>query len=153
MKTIVVGLGNPLRSDDGVGLVVARALRDSNTNPDIDVVESYNLGLDILDVIYGYDRAILIDAVKTQGKRPGEICYLDVPESTRHLLNPHSIDLATALDLGKTLGLSLPTRICLIGIEVAEVDLFEESCTREVAEAVPHCVHAVQQLLAEEPKA
>jgi hydrogenase maturation protease len=107
-------------------------------------------GLDILDLLLGYERAIIIDAIQTKGGQPGQIYRLEPGAfmATRHSANPHSVDFATALELGARLGLALPRETVIFGIEVAEVNSFSEECTLEVAAAIPVCVEAVLQELA-----
>jgi hydrogenase maturation protease len=107
-------------------------------------------GLDILDLLVGYKRAIIIDAIQTKGGQPGQIYRLEpgILSATRHSANPHSVDFATALELGERLGLALPEEMVIFGIEVAEVDSFSEECTLEVAAAIPVCVEMVLQELA-----
>lgn len=150
MKTIILGLGNPVRADDSVGLCVARALAGRLNSPEITVMEASVSGLDILDLLVGYKRAIIIDAIQTKGGQPGQIYRLEpgVLAATRHSANPHSVDFATALELGERLGLALPGEIVIFGIEVAEVDSFSEECTPPVAAAIPACVKMVLQELA-----
>lgn len=70
-KIIVVGLGNPILSDDSVGIRVARVLNERITQPGINVVEASIAGLDFLDFLTGYDKAIIVDAVNTEGGRQG----------------------------------------------------------------------------------
>jgi hydrogenase maturation protease len=150
MKTIILGLGNPIRADDSVGLCVARVLAGRLNSLEITVIEASVSGLDILDLLVGYERAIIIDAVQTKGGRPGQIYRLDPGALvvTRHSTNPHSVDFATALELSERLGLALPRETVIFGIEVAEVDSFSEECTPQVVAAIPVCVDMVLQELA-----
>jgi hydrogenase maturation protease len=106
-------------------------------------------GLDVLDLLVGYERAIIIDAIQTKGGQPGQIYPLEPGTfmATRHSANPHSVDFAIALELGERLGLALPREMVIFGIEVAEVNSFSEECTPEVAAAVPVCVEMVLQEL------
>ncbi len=78
MKTLVFGIGNLLRSDDGVGLHIIEHLRKENLGDAADLKEG-STGLDILDAIKGYDRIILIDAIKSAGE-PGKIYKLSVED-------------------------------------------------------------------------
>ena len=145
MKTLILGLGNPILSDDGVGLRVARALEDRLDWPDITVMETSVAGLDFLDLLAGYDRAIIIDAIQTREGRVGQI-YKFEPEAfdaTRHVSTPHDVNFATALELGNRLGLPLPQQITIFAIEVANVSSFSEECTTEVMAAIPDCVAMV----------
>ena len=73
MKTLVLGLGNPLVSDDSVGLRVAAELKPLLADrPDVDVDEDYWGGLRLMERMVGYRRAIVIDAICT-GAEPGTI--------------------------------------------------------------------------------
>jgi hydrogenase maturation protease len=143
-KTLVLGLGNPIRSDDGVGLRVTAGLQ-GRLSKDVTVVEASLAGLDLLELLVGYDRAIIIDAIQTEGGQPGHIYRLDAGsfKTTRHAASTHDVDLATAIELGRRLGLPLPRRIDVLAIEVADTDRFSEECTPEVAAAVPECVRIV----------
>jgi len=144
-NTLILGLGNPILSDDGVGCLVAATLKERLGGREIDVLEAGIAGLDCLDLLAGYDRAIIIDAIQTVDGTPGRIYRLG-PEalaSTRHSGNPHDVNLATALELGARLGLPLPGQITIFAIEARDVTSFGETCTPEVAGAVPACVDMV----------
>lgn len=149
MKTIVLGLGNPVRADDSVGLCVAHALTKRLNSPGITVTEASVSGLDILDLLVGYEHAIIIDAIQTKHGQPGQIYRLEwgTFAATRHSANPHSVDFATVLGLGKRLGLALPGELVIFGIEVDEVNSFSEECTPKVAAAIPVCVEMILQEL------
>lgn len=102
-------------------------------------------GLSLLDVLAGYEKAIIIDAIQTVGGKAGQIYQLD-PEAldaTRHAASPHDVNFATALELGKRLGLALPTQIVIFAIEVADVGTFSEECTPDVRWAMPVCAKMV----------
>ena len=145
MKTLVLGLGNPILSDDSVGCRVATALKDRINSPDIDIQEASIAGLDFLDILTGYDRAIIIDAIQTEKGKPGRIYRLgpEILAKTRHAGSPHDVNLATALELGKKLKLHLPEIISIFAIEVEDVTSFSEECTPAVEKAIPECVEMV----------
>jgi hydrogenase maturation protease len=144
-KTIVLGLGNPILTDDGAGYHVATALKTGIEALDVDIHEASIAGLDFLDLLTGYDRAIIIDAIQTEKGTPGQIYRLetDALANTRHSGTPHDINLATALELGKRLGLPLPPYITLFAIEARDVVSFGEQCTPEVNKAISTCVEMV----------
>lgn len=150
MKTLVLGLGNSILTDDSVGLKVVRALGEMKL-PDVDLMEGGITGLDFLDVLVGYDRAIIIDAIQTRGGRPGQVYRLkpEVFTTTRHAANPHDVSLATALELGRMLGLALPGQVVIFGIEAEDVTTFGEECTPGVEAAIPACIDMVLAELAE----
>jgi hydrogenase maturation protease len=146
-RTLVLGLGNPILSDDGIGCHVALALKDKLKESQIDIMEASIAGLDFLDLLAHYDKAIIIDAIQTKEGTPGQI-YRFEPEmlaNTCHASTPHDVNFATAIELGKQLGLPLPQQIAVFAIEVKDATSFSEACTPEVAVAIPTCVSMVVQ--------
>jgi hydrogenase maturation protease len=145
LKTLILGLGNPILSDDSVGYQVAMALKERLHAPEVDIQEAGVAGLDFLDMITGYDRTIIIDSIQTEKGKPGQIYRLgpDILASTRHAGTPHDVNLATALELGRKLKLKLPREITIFAIEVEDVTSFSEECTPGVKRAVPECVEMV----------
>jgi hydrogenase maturation protease len=150
MKTLVLGLGNPLVSDDSVGLRVAAELRARLAGrPDVEVDEDYCGGLRLMERMIGYDRAIIVDAIRS-GAPPGTIHHLtpgDIP--TRRSLSAHDVSLPTALELGRRAEVRLPAdgQIDLVGIEVDDILTFSESCTPAVQAAVTPAVQYVIEIL------
>ena len=70
MKTLIIGLGNPLVTDDSVGLRVVEELRPLLADrPDVEVSEDYWGGLRLMERMIGFDRAIVIDAIQTGARR------------------------------------------------------------------------------------
>jgi hydrogenase maturation protease len=147
VKTLVLGLGNPILSDDAVGIRVVEELEGKVDRQEVTLIETSVAGLGLLDLLTGYDRAIIIDAIQTVGGQAGQIYRLD-PEAldfTRHSASPHDVNLATALELGKRLEMSLPQQIVILAIEVADASTFSEECTPEVRRAIPACAAMVIQ--------
>jgi len=154
MKTLVLGLGNPILSDDAVGLHVARAVASVlQGRQDIEVGEDYHGGLRLMERMIGYERAIIIDAMRT-GSPVGSLRRLgpdDMP--TCHTASAHDVNLSTALEVGRRAGaqLPLPQDILLIGIEVVDVETFGETLSNEVEAALPSAVEAILEALALAP--
>ena len=149
MKTIIIGLGNPVLSDDGFGCYVARALQGKVKEPAVTLMEAGAGGLDFLELLANYDKAIIIDAIQTVEGKPGQIYRLD-PElfaDTQHASTPHDVNFATAIKLGKQLGLPLPQQITIFAVEAKDAISFGEVCTPEVMAAIPTCVSMVVQEL------
>lgn len=149
MKTLILGLGNPILSDDGIGLRVARALQSKCNQPEVTVMETGMAGLGLLDLLVGYDRAIIIDGVQTAGGKAGQIYRLkpDAFNATRHTGTPHDVNFTTALELGNRLGLALPQQITIFAIEVGDIITFSERCTPKVEQMIPLAVDMVIQEL------
>ena len=109
----------------------------------------------MLDLLAGYDKAIIIDAIQTVGGKAGQIYRLE-PEAfntTRYASSPHDVNFATALELGKKLGVPLPQQIVIFAIEVEDVITFSEKCSPEVERAIPVCVEVVRKELKGDHKA
>lgn len=112
-------------------------------------METGMAGLSLLDLLVGYDKAIIIDAIQTLDGKPGQIYRLD-PEAfdtTRRTASPHDVNFTTALEFGKRLGLALPQQIVIFAIEASDISTFSEECTPEVRQAIPVCVEMVLQEL------
>jgi hydrogenase maturation protease len=149
MKTLVLGLGNPILSDDGVGIQVAREVANQFNSPQVTVAETSGAGLNLLDSIVGYDKVIIIDAIQTREGHSGQI-YRIGPEDfslTKHFSSPHQINFATALELGKMLDLAMPPTITIFAVEAKDITSFSEKCTPEVEQAIPEVVKMVLQEL------
>ena len=150
MKTLVIGLGNPLITDDSVGLRVVAELRERLAGqPDIDVTEDYWGGLRLMEQMVGYDRVIVVDAI-CSGAAPGTIHHLQPGDmATQRSASSHDMNLPTALTLGRQAGLHLPEDrdILLVGIEAEDILNFGETCTPAVGASVPLAVADVQQVL------
>jgi len=162
MKTVIIGLGNPILSDDSVGIKVSREIRERlrNARPgasreeDMDIKEVYAGGIRLMDAMNGYDRACIIDAMVTGQSAPGDICRLSPDDlcGTRNMLCTHDTNLNTALDLGRMLRLPLPTDIRIWGIEAADVTTFSESLTDAVSTAVTVAVERILEDLNNAPE-
>jgi len=150
MKILVLGLGNPLVSDDSVGLRVAAALKPLlEKRPGVEVGEDYWGGLRLMERLIDFDGAVVIDALRT-GAEPGTIHHLTPAAApTQRSASAHDVDLPTALLLGRQAGAHLPANenIILIGIEAEDVLNFSETCTPAVEAAIPQAVEAALQTL------
>jgi len=151
LKTLVVGLGNPILTDDGVGVHVVRAVAEQCQRDDVAFAEASVGGLRLLDVIAGYKRVILVDAIRTPDGKSGDIHRLH-PNDLRaslHSSSTHDLSLPGALDLGRGMGMVLAddAAIVIIAIEVEDVLTFGEECTPVVQVAISTAVDMVLQEL------
>ena len=174
MRTLVVGLGNPILGDDGVGWRVAeevkRRLQIADFRSQIEPAESQSAilnpkseievdslalgGLSLMERLVGYDRAIIVDAVST-GQPPGTVSRFRLDElpdfSTAHTSAAHDTSLQTALRVGRTMGAHLPGEVLIVGVEAQSVYDFSETLSPPVAAAVPVAVRLVLELLEDKP--
>jgi hydrogenase maturation protease len=172
MNTIIVGLGNPILGDDGVGWRVVEEVQRQLTSPspalsgataakrgaaswrqgkeDI-TFEFLSLGgISLMEHLIGYERAILIDAVTTD-QAIGSVVASPLSEmpaySAFHISSPHDTSLQNALKLGKFMGAKLPKEVTVVGIATDHIYDFSESLSPLVAEAIPRAVKIVMDLL------
>jgi hydrogenase maturation protease len=142
-RTLLLGMGNPILGDDGVGHELARRLgaRLSST-PGLAVEPECTVGgLNLLDLVAGFDRLVVIDSIKTEGGRPGDWYRFDgaALRETMNLSNVHDANFATAMELGRRLGMHVPRddRIHVFAVEVRENLTFGEALAAELADALP----------------
>jgi len=150
-RTLILGLGNPILTDDAVGLRVAEELKTLLAErPEITVDEDCWGGLRLMERLADFDRAIIIDAIQS-GEPPGTVRTLspkDIP--TQHSASAHDVNLPTALAFGRKMGLHLPEDhdIVLVAVEALDILTFGEQCTPPVEAAIPQAVRLVLDLLA-----
>ncbi len=118
-KIVILGVGNILLSDEGVGVHVVEKLRGEIESSDIELIDGGTAGLDLLPVIESCDYLLIIDCVKG-GEKPGTI-YKFGPEEIKvkmdnMKLSLHDFNLVDVLNLGKALGKKLP-KITIYGVE------------------------------------
>jgi len=149
MKTLVLGIGNPILSDDGAGIRVAREIGKQFNDSQLTIAETSEAGFRLLDSIVGYDEVIIIDAVQTEKGQAGQIYRMEPQDfsSAKHFSSPHQINLATALELGKMLNLAMPQKITIFAVEAKDITTFSEKCTPEVEQAIPKVVDMVLEQL------
>lgn len=150
MKTLVVGIGNPDRGDDGIGSLVLRCL-SGRLPPEVALRTRTGDMLALLDDWAGYDCAICVDATEAGGN-PGHVHRFDLTNQDLprglSFLSSHAMGLVDAVALARTLGLA-PARIIVYGIEGLCFD-GGAAMTRAVADAAPvvaqHVMDDVRQL-------
>jgi hydrogenase maturation protease len=144
-RTMVIGLGNEFRGDDGAGRVVARRLRAA-TLPGVAVCEESGEGAALMETWKGVAAVILVDAVQA-GDAPGTIHRLDascVPVPGRFFFySTHAFSVAEAIELARALG-KLPPRVILYGIEGKDFAA-GETLSPEVATAVDEVLGRVRE--------
>lgn len=152
MKTLVIGLGNPILTDDGTGIYAARMVKEAlPADAEVDVIEVSAGGLTLMEAMVGYERVILIDALWMPGGQVGTVTQFragDLPE-TLNTASAHDVDLPTALQVGRRLGASLPDLedIHIVAVQIQDVLTFGESPTPPVVTAIPEAAAQVMALL------
>jgi hydrogenase maturation protease len=136
MKTLVLGMGNPILGDDGIGLIVARALEGQS--PGIDVATSTMIGLDLMDIIAGYERLYVIDAMCTRSGEPGEVRKISEEDGpgTMHLFSSHGLHFFEIMELGRRCGLDLPRLVTVYGIEIGDSVTFADEISERLKDSI-----------------
>jgi hydrogenase maturation protease len=168
MKTIVIGLGNPILGDDGIGWRVAEQVEkrllennpmaaskpDKNERPPSDSIEVEYLslgGLSLMEHMIGYDRAILIDAIKSDNAPIGTVSSFPLAElpnrAIGHFSSAHDTTLQNAIQVGRSMGAQLPEDIMVVAVEAEFIYDFSEQLSPPVAASIPEATHTVMELL------
>lgn len=123
--TVVIGLGNPLMTDDGLGLAALERLREAYAiPPDVELVDGGTWGMNLLPVIEDAASVILVDAIDT-GASPGTAARIERGRLPRYLatkISPHQVDLRDVIALAELRG-TLPERTVALGLQPARVEL------------------------------
>lgn len=144
-KKLILGMGNDILTDDGIGPRLVSDLAKLNLRPDVSFDISGCGGLEILEFVKGYDKVIFIDAIHTRYGKPGDVyCFsLSDFQETSHLSSLHDINFQTALTLGKKLNIDLPDDIQIIAIEIVEDMEFSEELTPSLKKNYPRILKKV----------
>jgi hydrogenase maturation protease len=151
MKTLILGMGNTLLCDDGIGIIMKRYLEKIlNASADVDFCETSWGGFKIIDILKGYDYAVVIDSIKTGKALPGYIHHLK-PNNflpTLRLNSYHDINFITALKLAETFNVKMPHEIDIFAIEVVNTEIISEYLFPEIRDSIQKCSQEVIKLLA-----
>jgi hydrogenase maturation protease len=154
MKTLVLGIGSPIMSDDSIGLRVAEEIRSLGLE-EVDVQDHSTSGLDVIEIVLDYERVIVVDAIITKRFPPGTSRILTTADFSHTVSSgsPHEINIFTAIELGKSVHPGrMPKEIVLVAVEVADVMTVSEDMSPEVERAIPSIVEKVRSLATQESK-
>ncbi len=150
MSTRILCLGNELVRDDGVGIRIGRILMDLPLPADVRIELFPQLGFDLLDVVAGAERVVLVDAMAT-GRAPGTCVTLDGRAIERYSAGAsasHTLGIAELMDLAHRLA---PARAAaslhFVGVEGIAFGEYGTDLSPEVEAAIPEAVEAVLRLL------
>jgi len=136
--TLLIYVGNPIIKNDCIGIIIGRRLeRDLASQGNISIREFVGSPLDLVTRFAGYHRVILVDSIMTGSMDAGTVLLFNEDEILTHARGFHSlhgINLPEALALSRRLGMDMPSRILLIGIEIGDADEFGETLSDELHE-------------------
>jgi hydrogenase maturation protease len=146
MKTLVLGIGNDILGDDGVGIHVARAVARKISTKEARVEETGAAGLSLLELIKGHERLIIADAILTDNTQVGKIHRLTLKDlaKTNNSITPHDAALATTLEIGNSLFPGeMPREVVVYGVQTSNVEQFSGKMSPAVKAAVPEVVRLI----------
>ena len=150
MKTVVLGIGNLLVGDEGVGVHVTRALLDSGGIGGVDIVDGGTGGFHLLEYFEDYDRVVIIDAT-ADGQAPGTLTVIKPKYASDYppTLSAHDIGLKDMLDSAFLLGKH--PEVVLFAVSIARLEIMSMELSPPVAAAVPATASAVADYLRDHP--
>ncbi len=145
MNTLVLGIGNPILTDDGVGIKIAQKLKEEKAR--LEVIMTSEAGIILLELLVGYDKLIIIDSIKTEKGKPGDLYKLELEDlkPSKDFSSSHGIGIATAFELGQKLGYRMPKYISIYAVEIKDNTTFSEKCTEEVEQRIPFIVKQIMR--------
>ena len=147
MKTIVIGLGNPILGDDGIGWKIAEELASViGQDSSIEIDTAALGGLSLMERMLGYDRVVLVDSMETGQGPVGSVQTFPLASLSDpmagHSASAHDTSLVTALKTAESVGAEVPKRVDVVAVEAQNVYDFSEELSPPVAAAVPEAVQA-----------
>lgn len=132
--TLVLGLGNDILMDDGIGPVLITELKQAINDCSVIFDTAATGGLELIEMIRDYSHVIIIDAIKTRNGVPGSVYYLTPSnfKETAHISNLHDISFLTALKLSEKLNIPITDKIDIIAVEIVEDRVFGKNFTPEI---------------------
>ena len=145
MNTLILGIGNPILTDDGVGIKIAQKLKAENAK--LEVVYSSEAGIILLELLVGYDKLIIIDSIKTEKGKLGDLYKLELEDlkPSKDFSSSHGIGIATAFELGQRLGYRMPKFVSIYAVNIKDNSTFGEECTEEVEQRIPFIVKQIMR--------
>jgi hydrogenase maturation protease len=153
LKTLVLGIGNTLLGDDGAGVRVVRQVAEKTTDPQVCFRDTSAAGLNLLDIIPGYDRLIVVDAILTDDANIGRVfCFDPGPSQESSAISLHSCALDAALKLACSLdGTCVPSDVKIIAIGIKAVENVTETLTPSVEAALDKAAAIVTAEIRRQP--
>lgn len=160
--TLLIGLGNPILGDDGIGwrvvekaeeFLVARSEEEKKRHQ-IDILYLSLGGLSLMENMEGYKDVVVVDSILTKSNPNGTIYSLPLSKlpdfSSGHSTAIHDTSLATALTVGRKMQMELPEDVWVIAVEAEYVFDFSEELSPPVAAAVPGAVEILLEVLSKD---
>jgi hydrogenase maturation protease len=150
-KILVLGIGNEVLMDDGIGPKLVKKLKNFLPVSSIDYATSLVGGMEIIEIMRGYRQVVIIDGIMTGENPPGTVLFMDYPvhKNTLHLSNAHDISFEMSVSLARQLGIPFPKKICIIAVEIIEDRVFGERLTAPLQEKYSEIFSSIAKTIQE----
>jgi len=140
-------MGNEIMGDDAAGILAARALK-SRWHAGIDIVETSEAGLALLDHLEGYDCALILDTVVTGTCIPGTIRELSLDDFKQtSASSPHVVGLAEVAGIARSLEIPFPPTVSVLTLEVEDPFAIRQGLTATIAQRLSEFVRAAEEIV------
>ena len=153
-KTLVLGLGNDLLTDDAIGMRVTAKLRERlQASESIQVLQTSEMGLSLLDLVVDFENLVVIDAIQTMTAPPGFVHEFEgndlklLPEAS-----PHALGLAEVLAFGRKLHLRVPHQVRIFAVEVQDPYTIAFHMTPQLESSLDRIVEQIASRLSFAPR-
>lgn len=156
-KTLIIGLGNPILGDDGIGWVIAEEVQKLISESPEDESHDYEImflslgGLSLMEHMEGFTKVFLFDSIHTGSYPNGTVFSLPLSKlpnlSSGHSTALHDTSLANALEMGKMMGLVLPDEVWVVAIETDQVYTFSEELSGFATSSITTALETLKNLL------
>ena len=151
-RTVVLGLGNPIVSDDAVGLHVVRRLVPLLGTPLptwLDIRTSQRAGFELIDLLSGAERAIIVDCLELSDPEPGRVRRLSLSDfsGSVRLVGVHEVTVATAFEFARLAGIPMPSSVLIYAVEGDDMRTISEIMTPAVAAVVEPLAQTILAVL------
>lgn len=146
-NTLLLGIGNDILGDDAVGLLAVRELKQEFEQY-VSVGEAMMGGLKLVEVLEGYERVLILDAIMTGKNPPGTILEITKEEFNKTVaIAPHFVSLPEAIEFAKKIGMRFPEVIRILTMEIADPYLLTEEITPPIKNALPEFIEKARIIL------
>lgn len=152
IKTLILGMGNTLLSDDAVGILVKRLLELCLKNVNhLHFEETSWGGFRIIDLLKGFDYVVVVDAMKTGNCKPGTVKHLKINDflPTLRFNSYHDINFITAVKLAEAMEEKMPSDIDIFTIEIIDNRTISFQLSKEVEDSISECTKEILNRLSE----
>jgi len=146
-KILVIALGNDILSDDGVAIEALNYLKEEYSEK-IELEEVFGGGLELLDLMEGKEKVLIIDSIYTGQAEPGTIYELNEDNFSKTITSsPHYVGLPEVLNMAKLLEIPFPNEIKILAMEIKNINEVKQGLSKEVQDKLPSLVFIAKEII------